>query len=210
MKIGVLGSGIVGQTLAKGLKALGHEVKIASREGNKLAAFREETAIAEGRFSDVTSFAEVVVLAVKGDVAESLVKELAPALSGKVVLDTCNPIAGAPEAGMIPYFTAGNESLIERLQKAAPDAKFVKWFNSVGAHLMVAPKLQGGTPTMFICGDDAQAKIVASQLARDLRWNVEDVGPARLGHAVEALCQLWCAPGFLRNDWAHAFAVLRP
>ncbi|MBL8685716.1 MAG: NAD(P)-binding domain-containing protein [Myxococcales bacterium] len=210
MKIGVLGSGMVGQTLAKGLQGLGHEVRIASREGTKLAAFSEQTGIREGRFGDVAAFAEVVVLAVKGDVAEALVKELAPALAGKALLDTCNPISGAPEGGMLPYFTAANESLIERLQKAAPDAKVVKWFNSVGAGLMVKPNVQGGPPSMFICGDDAAAKATAAALAKELGWNVEDAGPARLGHAVEALCQLWCAYGFLRNDWAHAFAMLRP
>jgi hypothetical protein len=86
----------------------------------------------------------------------------------------------------------------------------VKFFNSVGAGLMVQPKLPGGTPSMFICGNDADAKAVAAKLAAALGWNVEDVGSARAGHALEALCQIWCAPGFLRNDWAHAFAVLRP
>jgi predicted dinucleotide-binding enzyme len=210
MKIGVLGSGMVGQTLAKGLAELGHDVRIGSREGTKLGPFSEATGIREGRFADVTAFSEVVVLAVKGDVAEGLVKELAGALAGKVVLDTCNPISGAPEGGMLPYFTAANESLIERLQRAAPDAKLVKWFNSVGSALMVKPALKGGTPSMFICGDDAAAKETASALAKELGWNVEDAGPARLGHAVEALCQLWCAFGFLKNDWAHAFAMLRP
>lgn len=210
MKIGVLGSGMVGQTLAKGLLEGGHDVRIASREGTKLGTFSEQTGIREGRFGDVAAFADVIVIAVKGDVAEALVKELASTIAGKVLLDTCNPIAGAPEGGMLPYFTAGNDSLIERLQRAAPDAKVVKWFNSVGAGLMVKPALKGGTPSMFICGDDAAAKATATTLANELGWNVEDAGPARLGHAVEALCQLWCAFGFLRNDWAHAFAMLRP
>jgi predicted dinucleotide-binding enzyme len=210
MKIAVLGSGHVGQTLAGGLKALGHDVRIGSREGNKLAEFSAKTGVPEGRFEDVAAFGEVVIVAVLGSVAEGLVKGLAAHLAGKPVLDTTNPIGGAPEGGMLPYFTAANESLLERLQKSAPEAKLVKWFNSVGAGLMVKPKLPGGTPTMFICGDDAGAKATASALAIELGWNVEDAGPARLGHALEALCQLWCAPGFLRNDWAHAFAVLRP
>jgi predicted dinucleotide-binding enzyme len=210
MKIAVLGSGHVGQALAGGLKAQGHEVRIGSREGNKLAEFCAKTGVPEGRFEEVAAFGEVVILAVLGGVAEGLVKQLAPQLAGKPVLDTTNPIGGAPESGMLPYFTASNESLLERLQKAAPEAKLVKWFNSVGAHLMVKPALRGGTPTMFICGDDAAAKAIASTLATELGWNVEDAGPARLAHALEALCQLWCAPGFLRNDWAHAFAMLRP
>jgi predicted dinucleotide-binding enzyme len=210
MKIGVIGSGHVGQTLAAGLKALGHEVHIGSREGNRLAEFTASSGVAEGRFAEVAREAEVVIVALKGEVAEAVVRSLAAELAGKPVLDTTNPIGGAPEGGVIPYFTAANESLLERLQAAAPDAKLVKFFNSVGAGLMVQPKLPGGTPTMFLCGNDTDAKAVAAKLAASLGWNVEDVGSARAGHALEALCQIWCAPGFLRNDWAHAFAVLRP
>lgn len=210
MKIGVLGSGNVGTTLARGFKETGHDVRIASREGTKLADFTKETGIAEGRFADVAAFAEVLVIAVKGDIAVELAKGLASQLAGKVVIDTTNPISGPPANGMIPYFTAANESLLERLQKAVPAARFVKAFNSVGAALMVKPKLQGGKPAMFICGDDAAAKATTTTLLTEFGWSAEDVGPAALGHAVEALCQLWCAPGFLRNDWAHGFAMLRP
>ena len=161
--------------------------------------------------TSATRDAEVVILAVKGTVAEALVRELAPALVGKVVLDTTNPIAdGAPKDGILQYFTAANESLLERLQAAAPTTHFVKFFSSVGSNLMVNPKLQGGKPSMFVCGNDAGAKKTASALAAELGWNVEDLGSAAAGHAVEALCQLWCAPGVQKNDWAHAFAVLRP
>jgi predicted dinucleotide-binding enzyme len=210
MKIGVLGSGNVGTALARGFKETGHDVRIASREGNKLAAFTKETGIAEGRFTDVAAFAEVVVIAVKGDIAVELAKSLAAQLAGKVVLDTTNPISGPAVNGLVPYFTAANESLLQRLQQAVPAARFVKAFNSVGAGLMVKPKLPVGKPAMFICGDDAAAKATTTALLAELGWNTEDVGPAALGHAVEALCQLWCAPGFLKNDWAHAFAMLRP
>jgi predicted dinucleotide-binding enzyme len=210
MKIGILGSGHVGQTLAKGFAESGHEVRIGSREGGKLADFTAATGIAEGTFASVAAFADVVVLAVLGGAAEGLVKEHAAALSGKPVLDTTNPIAGAPKDGILPYFTSADDSLIQRLQRAAPDAKFVKFFNSVGSGLMVRPKLPGGTPSMFLCGDDAGAKAVAASLAKELGWGVEDVGTSAAGHALEALCQIWCAAGFLHNDWAHAFAVLRP
>ena len=210
MKIGILGSGVVGQTLARGLKDAGHEVRIGSREGTKLAAFVKEIGISEGTFKDVTAFAEVVVICVKGDVAEGLAKELAKELAGKALLDTTNPISGAPENGCLPYFTAANESLLQRIQKAAPESKPVKWFNSTGAPSMVKPKMKGGTPSMFICGDDAGAKTTAGKLAEELGWNVEDMGGSNMGHPIEALCQIWCAPGFQKNDWMHAFAVLRP
>jgi len=210
MKIGILGSGMVGQALATGLKAAGHEVRIGSRDGGKLADFARAQGITQGSFAEVARHAEVVVLCVKGDAAEALAKELAPALAGKVVLDTTNPIAGPPVNGVLPYFTGASESLLERVQRAAPQAKVVKWMNSVGSALMANPKLPGGKPAMFVCGDDAGARGVAAKLSAELGWQAEDVGPAGMGHALEALCQLWCAPGFLRNDWAHAFALLRP
>lgn len=210
MHIGVIGSGTVGQTLARGLAAAGHEVRIASRSGDKLAEFTAASGVAEGTFADVAGAAECVVLAVQGGAAEAVVRELAPMLAGKVVLDTTNPIAGPPKNGMLPYFTGANESLLERLQAAVPEARFVKFFNSVGAGLMVRPSLPGGTPAMFLCGDDPEARRVAAGLCEALGWQPQDVGAAALGHAVEALCQLWCAPGFAHGDWAHAYAVLRP
>lgn len=209
MHFGILGSGHVGQTLAKGLKGLGHDVVIGSSAGNKLAAFTSETGIAEKKFADAVAGADVVIVALKGQGAEEIIRGLAGALAGKVVLDATNPISGEAKGGIVPYFTGPNDSLLQRLQKAAPAAKFVKCFNSVSAHLMVKPQFKGGTPVMFICGDDAAAKAQTTKLLADLGWAAEDVGGSEAGNAVEALCQLWCAPGFLRNDWSHAYAVLR-
>ncbi len=210
MKFGILGSGHVGQTLAKGLKGLGHDVVIGSRAGNKLAAFSTESGIAEKKFADAIAGADVVIVALKGQGAEEIIRDLAAPLAGKVVLDATNPIAGDAKNGIVPFFTGPNDSLLQRLQKAAPAAKFVKCFSSVGAHLMIKPQLKSGTPAMFICGDDAGAKATTTKLLAELGWAAEDVGGSEAGNAVEALCQLWCAPGFLRNDWSHAFAVLRP
>ena len=131
--------------------------------------------------------------------------------AGKVVIDTTNPIADEPpEDGIVRYFTGPNDSLMERLQKAAPEARFVKAWNSVGNHLMINPKLPGGRPTMFICGNDATAKAQVSALLDGFGWDVEDVGTVKGARAIEPLCQLWCAPGFLRNDWVHAYKVLKP
>ena len=210
MHIAILGSGDVGQALARGFRTLGHEVRIGSREGNKLAAFCAETNVTEGRFAEVIEGAELVVVSVKGGVAEELVRSLASGLSGKVVIDTTNPISGPPKGGIVPYFTGAHESLLQRLMAAAPGARFVKCWNTITAHLMVKPKLSGGTPVMFLCGDDAEAKATVSELVRACGFAPEDVGTSEAGHAVEALCQIWCAPGFLRNDWSHAFALLRP
>ncbi len=134
----------------------------------------------------------------------------AGALAGKLVLDATNPISDEqPDRGVLRYFTAANESLMERLQRKAPDARFVKAFNSVGAAFMVSPKFDP-QPTMFICGDDAGAKQVATEILARFGWEAVDMGGVEVARPIEALCQLWCAPGFLKQDWAHAFKYLRP
>ena len=206
-RIAVLGTGEVGRTLARGLRALGHSVRIGSRSGKAVDGWDGEVAT----FAGALEGAEFAVLCVKGTAAEELVATLAPQLAGVTVLDTTNPIAdSAPVEGVLQYFTGPNESLMERLQKAAPEARFVKAFNSVGAALMVNPLLSGGTPTMFIAGDDGDARRAVADLVAALGWEVEDLGAAASARAIEPLCMLWCIPGLRDNRWAHAFKLLRP
>jgi len=210
-KIAILGSGQVGEALAKGFLEHGHAVMRASREPEKLAAWKAAAGgdAQIGSFADAAKWGEVIVLAVKGTGAEAAV-ELAGAanLAGKVVLDATNPIADAkPDNGVIRYFTNANESLMERLQAKAPQAKFVKAFNSIGNAFMVDPPFKP-KPTMFICGNDAEAKAQATKLVEQFGWEVADMGGVESARPIEALCQLWCAPGMLRNDWAHAFKFL--
>ena len=127
----------------------------------------------------------------------------------KVVLDTTNPIAEkAPVHGVVAFFTGPNDSLLERLQARVPKARFVKAFSSVGAGLMVNPNLSS-KPTMFICGNDNAAKELTRSILDAFGWETEDAGMAEAARAIEPLCMLWCIPGFLRNDWAHALKVLR-
>ncbi len=208
-KVGVLGTGDVGKALARGFKKHGHDVRIGSREGSKLAEWSAEHGIVEGSFDVVAEFGEIIVVAVTGHVAEGLVKGLAHHLAGKVVIDTNNPIAGPPVKGMLPYFTGPNESLMERLQKAAPDARFVKCFSQVGNAAMVNPSYASGRPTMFIAGDDAAAKATVASVLEDFGWEAEDVGGVEGARAIEPLCQLWCARGFLHGQWGHAFKLLK-
>lgn len=212
MKIGILGSGDVAKTLASGFVNHGHVVTMGTREPNKLADWHKTHANAKvTSFREAAEVSEVVVLAVKGTVASEVLGMVGvAALKGKVVIDPTNPISNEPPVnGVLNYFTGPNDSLMERLQKQVPDARFVKAFNSVGAGLMVNPKLPS-RPSMFICGDDAAAKKTVATLCDELGWEVEDVGHVQGARAIEPLCQLWCAPGFLRNDWAHAFKMLRP
>lgn len=211
-KIGILGSGDVAKTLAAGFLAAGHEVMIGSRSPEKLAEFAgEHPGVRAGDFAQTAAFGEMVVLAVVGRAAEDALRLAgAETLAGKVVIDTTNPISDEPpDNGVIRYFTGANDSLMERLQRAFPQARFVKAFNSVGSPFMVNPRFPGGRPTMFYCGNDAGAKADVAAVLERFGWEAEDVGGVESARALEPLCQLWCAPGFLRGQWTHAFHLLK-
>ena len=209
-KIGILGSGTVGQTLAEGFKTHGYEVKIGSRSPDKLAEFSKSSGIEAGTFADVASWAEMLVLSVHGSAAqEALTLANHDHLRGKIIIDTTNPIAESPPVdGVLQFFTGPNESLLEALQLAVPAARFVKAFNSVGAARMVNPGYAGGRPTMFYCGNDAPAKAEVAKILDQFGWEAADMGTAVAARAIEPLCQLWCIPGFRQNSWTHAFKVL--
>lgn len=205
-KVGVIGSGVVGKTLAAGFSKHAYDVMMGSRETNKLADWSGK----KGSFEEAAAFGDVIVLAVKGTAAElAIVLCGAKNLRGKTVIDATNPIADAPpQNGVLKFFTSLDESLMERLQRISPDAHFVKAFNSVGNACMVNPKL-GATPTMFICGNDSAAKAQVRQILDQFGWETDDMGGVTAARAIEPLCMLWCIPGFLRNDWVHAFKILR-
>jgi hypothetical protein len=209
-KIGVLGSGQVAQVLATGFLKHGYEVMVGTRNADKLADWKNKTGGRVGSFEEAALFGEGVVLAVKGTVVESLVQSLSAALEGKVVMDVTNPIAEEPpQNGVLKFFTTLDDSLMERLQRLAPEAQFVKVFNCVGNRFMVDPQFPEGKPTMFICGNnDAAKKEVTAVLVR-FGWEVEDMGGVEGARAIEPLCMLWCIPGMLRNQWSHAFKLLK-
>ena len=208
--VAILGSGQVAQVLAKGFQKHGYAVQLGSRDPQKLAPFTRDSGIQVQEPRAAAASAELILLAVKGTAAEAVVQGLGAELAGKVVLDACNPIADAPpEAGILPYFTDGSQSLMERLQALAPAARFVKAFNSVGSPFMVNPAFPGGRPSMFIAGNDNAAKAAAIEILADFGWDAEDMGLAASARPIEALCQLWCAPGLLRNQWTHAFKLLK-
>jgi predicted dinucleotide-binding enzyme len=212
-KFGVIGSGVVGETLANGLLEHGHQVMRGTREPTKLADWKAKAGAeaSTGTFEDAARFGEVIVLAVKGSAAERAVQMCGPEnLAGKVVLDTTNPITDEPppKHGVLNFFTNFQDSLMERLQRIAGKAHFVKAFSSVGSTQMVNPKYKEGRPSMFICGNDAAAKKRATDLLAQLGWDAEDMGGVEAARAIEPLCMLWCIPGFARNEWTHAFKVL--
>jgi len=213
MKIGVIGSGVVAQTLGAGFVKHGHDVVLGTREPAKLKTWAQAHSRARaGSFADAAKFGEIVVLAVSGSAALDALKLAgADSLSNKTIIDACNPIGGGPPVnGVLSFFTSLQDSLMERLQKAFPDAKFVKAFNSVGSGQMVNPHFPGGKPTMFICGNDAHAKRTVETILEQFGWESADMGAVESARAIEPLCMLWCIPGIAHNDWSpHAFKLLR-
>jgi 8-hydroxy-5-deazaflavin:NADPH oxidoreductase len=211
MKIGIFGSGEVARSLASGFMEKGHVVMLGTRDPSKLEDWdwKNRGGIV-GTFADTATFGEILVLAVKGSAAADVLGAAGiTSLAGKTVIDATNPIADSPPAnGVLRLFTSLDESLMERLQRAFPAANFVKAFNSVGSDLMVNPKLKGGKPTMFICGNDAGAKKAVTGILDQFGWETADMGKVEAARAIEPLAILWCIPGFLRNDWSHAFKLL--
>lgn len=212
-KIAVLGSGQVGETLANGFLRHGHEVMRASRDVSKLAAWKSSAGPKAhvGTFDAAAAWGDSVVLAVKGSAAESAIDQAGiKNLTGKTVMDATNPIADAPpENGVLRFFTDPNSSLMEKLQKKAPEAHFVKVFSCVGNAFMVNPEFPGGPPTMFICGNHQAAKAEVKGILDAFGWDVSDMGAVEAARAIEPLCMLWCIPGLTQQGWTHAFKLLR-
>jgi predicted dinucleotide-binding enzyme len=211
-KIGVIGSGVVGLTLANGFLKHGYDVTIGSNDSQKRDALTSKTngKARVGSFEETAKFGEIVVLAVKGTAAETALKVAGLGnFQGKTVIDTTNPIADAPPVnGVLRFFTSLDESLMERIQGLVPDAHFVKAFSCVGNAVMVNPDFKGGRPTMFICGNHDLAKRDVAAILDQFGFEVADMGGAEAARAIEPLCILWCIPGFRNNSWTHAFKLL--
>ena len=211
--IGILGSGPVGQTLANGFIKHGYKVMIGTSNPDKLADWKSTVGenASVGSFADTAHFGEIVVLAAKGLAALNAIVRCNPAnLIGKTVIDTTNPIAEAPpQNGVLKFFTSLDDSLLERLQNKYPDINFVKAFSCVGSAYMVNPHFPDGKPAMFICGNNDDAMKEVKVILEQFGFEPEDMGKAEAARAIEPLCMLWCIPGFLRNDWTHAFKVIK-
>lgn len=213
MKVGVLGSGIVGRVLGSGFLKHGHAAMMGTRDANteEVREWLSKThGSSAGTFSDAVRFGEIVVLAVQGRIVDKVI-DLAGSgnFAGKTVIDCTNPLAeGPPINGVLQYTTGPNESLGEKIQKLIPEARVVKAFNSVGNNCMVNPQFDQGVPTMFFCGDSETAKAQVADIIRQFGWEPFDCGRITAARALEPLCMLWCIPGFLRNEWTHAFKVL--
>ena len=214
MKIGIVGSGIVGRVLASAFLNEGHHVMLGTRNISKAEVVdwkKENENGLIGSFQETAQFGEINVLAVSGLVAEDAIllagKEH---FSHKILIDATNPIAAVPpDNGVLRFFTTLEESLMERIQNLVQDARVVKAFSCVGNALMYKPELPGGPPTMFICGNDENAKQSVTEILETFGWETEDMGMVEAARAIEPLCILWCIPGFLHHRWTHALKLLK-
>jgi predicted dinucleotide-binding enzyme len=214
MNIGIIGSGQVGQTLGRAFLSEGHQVMLGTRNKTKEEVVnwvKENPGGKTGTFAETAKYGELLLLAIQGSkAAEAIQLAGLDHFTGKIVIDATNPIAAAPPSnGVLHYFTSLEESLMEQLQKLLPDAKLVKAFNSVGNAFMYKPNFPGGKPSMFICGNDEGAKKTVGKLLTAFGWETEDMGTVESARAIEPLCMLWCIPGMLKNQWSHAFKLLK-
>ena len=212
-RIGILGTGDVGQALGKGFCELGHEVRMGSRDpaSDKVGAWVAANGdrASAGTFAAAAEFAEVAVVATLWSGTESALRLAGPdRLAGKVVIDATNPLAFAPNAP--PALAIGHtDSAGEQVQRWLPAARVVKAFNIVGNAHMVHPQFPGGPPDMFICGNDDDAKRVVTEICVAFGWQVIDVGGIAGARLLEPLCLLWIQYGLRSGSWNHAFKLLR-
>ncbi len=209
----MLGRGDVGRRLAGGFHSRGHEVMIGSRDPRQpeLQEWLAEdgAGIQSGSMDQTAAFGQLLVLALLGTATEDVLAAVGPEpFAGKVVIDATNPLdfsQGVPPRLAI----TGRDSLGERVQRALPDAKVVKAFNTVGHGLMLDPKLSEGVPRMFIAGDDEGAKATVGEVLRSFGWpDPVDIGGIEGSRELESLCILWVKLGFARGAWDHAISPI--
>jgi predicted dinucleotide-binding enzyme len=212
-RVGVLGSGDVGRALARGFAERGHDVMIGSRDPAKeeLAAWLagDGGGIRSGTFADAAGHGELLALAVLGVAVESAIEQAgAERFAGKVVIDATNPLDFS--AGFPPGLAWGHaDSGGEHVQRAIPDARVVKAFNTIGNAYFVEPRFADGEPTMFIAGDDEDAKATVGRVVQSFGWPPPvDVGGIEGSRQLESLCILWVAIGGRRGTWDHGFKLL--
>lgn len=210
MKVGIIGSGDVGQKLGDGFVELGHSVKIGTRDPNKLAAWiaRHRARASAGSFSDAAAFGDVVVIATAWSGTASAIEMAGPQnMAGKVVIDVTNPLDFTT---MPPKLAIGHtDSAGEAVQRMLPGAKVVKAFNIVGNPHMVRPDFPGGRPTMFIAGNDDGAKKIVTDILTAFGWESIDIGGIEGARLLEPLAMLWVTYYFRTNTGNHAFKLLR-
>ena len=213
MKVGILGTGNVGQALGIGFANLGHNVKMGSRDPNqekvKDWVNKVGSKASAGTFAEAAAYGELAVLCTIWTGAENAIRLADPRnLVGKVVIDTTNPLDFSE--GIPPKLAVGHtDSAGEHIQRWLPDSHVVKAFNIVGSPHMFKPEFPGGPPDMFICGNDDQAKATVTDLLKAFGWSVIDIGGIECARYLEPLAMVWIRHFFRINSVDHAFKLLR-
>ncbi|MEO8191591.1 MAG: NAD(P)-binding domain-containing protein [Acidobacteriota bacterium] len=198
MKIGVLGTGMVGPALAGKLVSLGHSVRLGARAGSNKAhdwvdASGAGDRASAGSYADAAAFGDIVFNATSGAGSlEALRAAGAENLRGKVLVDVANPLDFS--GGMPPkLFTAEEgDSIAERIQNELPETRVVKALNTMNASVMIDPSRVGGESDAFLCGNDPGAKERVTGLLREFGWtNVRDVGDITAARGLEAYVLFW-------------------
>ncbi|MEZ0373382.1 MAG: NADPH-dependent F420 reductase [Candidatus Sericytochromatia bacterium] len=217
MKIGVLGTGMVGQTIASRLVGLGHAVCMGSRsKGNEKAldwVGKHAERASEGTFADAAAFGQLLFNCTAGMASLAALQAAGQeALQGKVLVDVANPLDFSQ--GMPPTLSVSNtSSLGEELQTAFPGLKVVKALNTMWCGIMVNPGLVGqGEHHSFICGNDAEAKADVRRLMQEFGWNDEyilDLGDITNARGTEAMLPLWVRIYAATGSGAFNFRLVR-
>ena len=213
MRIGILGTGVVGHALASGFAALGHDVMMGSRDAAnpkaKAWAAKAGARARAGTFADAAAFCEAAVLATLWTGTEHALTLAQPdALAGKLVMDATNPLLYTPNAP--PRLALGHtDSGGEQVQRWLPKSRVVKVFNIVGNASMVNPKFPGGPPDMFYCGNDEAAKQQVAGILTAFGWPGIDIGGIEGARVLEPMAILWVLCGMRTNSWTNAFKLLR-
>ena len=211
MKVGVIGSGSVARDLGKGFAGRGDELKLGSRSPEKLDDWVAEVGgdASAGTMAEAAEHGELLVLAFKGTDTESAIVQAGAAnFEGKVLIDPTNPLVfgdGIPRLAYGPTDSGG-----EVLQRALPKTRVVKSFGIVNSGQMVDPEVDGGPPTMFVAGEDDDAKRQVTEILSDFGWSdVFDLGGIEASREMESLCVLWCRVAIPTQQWQAAFRLLR-
>ncbi|MCI0563256.1 MAG: NAD(P)-binding domain-containing protein [Nitrososphaera sp.] len=211
MKVGILGSGDVGQRLGDGFIELGYTVMMGTRTPAKVHPWvskHEMKKALSGSFSEAASFGELVVIATLWAGTAAAIKSAgAKKFAGKVVIDVTNPLDFSKSP---PRLALGHDdSAGETVQRLIPDGKVVKAFNIVGNAHMLHPDFPGGPPTMFICGNDDAAKRTVEKILLSFGWDIVDIGGIEGSRLLEPLAMLWITYYVRTKSGDHAFRLLR-
>lgn len=212
MKIGIIGSGMVGQQLGLGFIKLGHSVMIGTRDQSKLSDWKKEAgnSAKTGSFDEAAKYGEIIVLATFWAGTENAISLAGKDnFKNKIVIDVTNPLdfsKGTPPRMDASYGNSGGE----RVQKWLPESKVVKAFNIINAYVMHSPKREEGDPDLLIAGNDDEAKKEVTDIAKKWGWkSIIDMGDISNAYWLEALTMIWVNYAFKTNQWSHAFKLLK-